>query len=190
MILATGKIVLVRDRLPADVENFIHWQTHGEWRSYDAPWEGIQESLTADQEAKLRQKFLEKCAADLPMPRTSAIIANRDDHPLGWVTRYAQERFPDAWFVGIDICEDASLGQGIGTEALVLWMGYLFENSSIHRISLDTWSLNPRMVRVAGKADLTYEGAQRETLLWKGQWFDFVHFGTTRKEWDTRKGIT
>jgi RimJ/RimL family protein N-acetyltransferase len=190
MILAAGITILLRDRLSADVENFVYWQTHGEWRFYDAPWEGIQESLTADQEAKMRQKYLEKCAADLPSPRTSATIANRDNRPLGWVTHYTQERFSDAWFVGIDICEDACLGHGLGTEALVLWMDYLFGNSSVHRIGLDTWSLNPRMIHVAGKAGLIYEGAQREILLWQERRLDFVHFGITRKEWNTRKEIT
>jgi RimJ/RimL family protein N-acetyltransferase len=32
---------------------------------------------------------------------------------------------PQACFVGIDICEDAYLNRGLGTEALQLWVDYI-----------------------------------------------------------------
>jgi RimJ/RimL family protein N-acetyltransferase len=113
-----------------------------------------------------------------------------ETHPLGWVSRYANDRFPNVWFVGINICEDAVLNRGLGTEALALWVDYLFANSSIHRLGLDTWSFNLRMMRVAEKVGFVYEGAQREMIEWQGRWLDWVHYGLLRPAWEERRGET
>jgi hypothetical protein len=32
-MLASGSKVLLRDRVPSDVDRWIYWQTHGEWRT-------------------------------------------------------------------------------------------------------------------------------------------------------------
>ncbi len=186
-VIASGDNLVLRDRLQSDVDPVIFWQTHGEWRLLDAPWEGVQTSLTAEQEANLRRQFLELYAEELPSPRKTAIIARKDNSPFGWVSRYGEDRTPDTWMVGIDICEDDTLNKGLGTEALGLWVDYLFAGSTVHRIGLDTWSFNPRMSRVAEKLGFVPEGVQREALQWGGQWLDFVHFGMLRAEWEEKR---
>lgn len=183
-VLVSGQQVILRDPLPADADSYVHWQTHGEWRMYDAPWEGVRTFMTPQEEETVRQGFLDQCSQRRPFPQQGAMIATlAEDRPLGWVNRYANDRFPDAWFVGIDICEDASLNRGLGTEALALWVDYLFTNSTIHRLGLDTWSFNPRMMRVAEKVGFKYEGAQRELIEWQGCRLDWVHYGWLRREW-------
>jgi RimJ/RimL family protein N-acetyltransferase len=186
-IIASGDRVILRDRLPSDVGRYIHWQTHGEWREYDAPWEGVRTSMTEEKKEKFRKRFLEQCEQEMSTPRRRATVVTREGKPLGWVNRYVNERFPDAWFVGIDICEDEYLNKGVGTETLEIWIAYLFSNSDIHRIGLDTWSLNERMIRVAEKLGFTFEGAERELIEWQGEWLDRVHFGMLRREWEARK---
>jgi RimJ/RimL family protein N-acetyltransferase len=186
-ILIAGRHVRLRDRLPTDVNAFLRWQIQGQWRLLDAPWEGVRTTYTETEEAQYRQRFLEELTKDLPSPRKRAVITLLDERPIGWVNRYGEERFPDTWMIGIDICEDNHLEQGLGTEALRLWTDYLFANSSIHRIGLDTWSFNPRMMHVAEKLGFTSEGAQREVLQWQSEWLDFVHYGMLREEWEKRK---
>jgi RimJ/RimL family protein N-acetyltransferase len=185
-IIASGKLVVLRDRLSSDVDACTRWLTRGEWRLFDAPREDADVVYTSEQLERYRQKFLEECAQELPTPRKRAIIVTKDSHSIGRVMRYAQERFPQSWFVGIDICEDDCLNRGIGTEALTLGVDYLFGHSDIHHIGLDTWSLNPRMLRVAEKVGFVLEGAQREMIEWQGRWLDFVHFGMLRREWEAR----
>jgi RimJ/RimL family protein N-acetyltransferase len=181
-IIASGKRVVLRDRLPSDVECYLRWQTRGEWRLYDAPWENEDVPRTAEEEEAFRERFLEKCRRELSVPRRRATIARLEGEPLGWVNRYGDKDLP-AYRVGIDICEDVYLNQGIGTEALGLWVDYLFSNSDVHRIGLDTWSFNGRMMRVAEKVGFVLEGAERELMLWQGQRLDLVHFGMLREEW-------
>jgi len=181
--LAADRRVCLRDDLPTDVDIFLGWQIRGQWRLFDAPWEGVRTTYTEAEATQYRQRFLEKLAEVLPSPRKRAVIALLDGRPIGWVSRYGEERFPDTWMIGIDICEDDHLEQSLGTQALRLWMDYLFANSPIHRLGLDTWSFNPRMMRVAEKLGFTPEGLQREVLQWQGEWLDFVHYGMLREEW-------
>jgi len=183
-VIAIGKRVILRDREPSDVASYLRWQSDGEWREYDAPWEAPPAPMTEDDKGKFRERFLRSCEEPRPAPRKRATIVTRGGEPLGWVNRYGRDRFPKAWKVGIDICEDPYLDKGIGTEALGLWIRYLFTHSDIHRIGVDTWSLNPRMQRVAEKLGFTFEGAQRQMIEWQGEWLDLHHYGMLRTEWE------
>lgn len=176
----------MRDRLPTDVDYYLCWQIHGQWRLLDAPWEGVQTSFTQAEEAQYRQRFLEGLAENLPFPRKSAVVTMLDGRPIGWVSRYGDQHYLDAWMVAIDICEDDCLERGLGTEAMRLWVDYLFTNSTIHRLGLDTWSFNPRVMRVAEKLGFIPEGLQREVLQWQGEWQNFIHYGMLRAEWEKK----
>ena len=181
-IIATGDNVILRDAHLSDSKSYVHWHNHGEWRFYDAPWEGT--SLTVAEQEQLKSRFLAKLGRDLPCPRNRAFITTRANKPLGWVSRYGREHFPDSWYVGIDICTDRYLNRGIGTKALKLWIDYLFSSSDVHRLGIETWSFNPRMMRVAQKLGFVYEGAEREVILWQDKWLDALHYGLLRREWE------
>ncbi|OPY68487.1 MAG: Aminoglycoside N(6')-acetyltransferase type 1 [Syntrophorhabdaceae bacterium PtaU1.Bin034] len=184
---ARGRKVFLRDDVLADIEKYVYWKTHGEWREYDAPWEGIWTSLNQEQQEKLIRRFIKSCNTGIQVPRKRATIATLRDNPIGWVSRYVRERFPDVWYVGIDIAEDNYLNKGIGTEALGLWVDYLFTDSTVHKIALDTWSFNTRMMRVAEKLGFMHEGVERELIQWRGQRLDLIHFGMLRREWEEKR---
>jgi RimJ/RimL family protein N-acetyltransferase len=112
-----------------------------------------------------------------------AVIATPHNAPLGWVSRHGEKDNPNVCYVGIDICEDAFLNRGLGTEALKLWADHLFSVSELHKMGLDTWSFNPRMIRVAEKVGFLYEGCQREMRHWNGEWLDLLPSCTLREEW-------
>lgn len=182
--LVVGERVILRDWLPSDVEVYLHWRTHGEWRQWDAPWEVGSDSMTPEAESKCRAWFASLSEEEAPSPRKRAIITTREGKPLGWVNRYSPKDRPADWHVGIDICEDAYLNRGLGTEALRLWLDYLFETSDLHRISLATWSFNERMMRVAEKTGFTCEGRRRELREWQGERIDYISYGVLRQEWE------
>ena len=183
--IATGKKAMLRDALPSDADAYVQWWTHGEWLSYDAPWEATAKTFPNEEAVeRFRQGFAKQFIDDLPTPRTRAIIATRGGDPIGWVNSYSEKRFPDVTSVGIDICDDTHLNQGLGTEALQLWVDYLFGNTDLHRVGVGTYSFNPRMVRVAEKVGFVQEGADREIVLWQGQWPDRIRFSMLRAEWE------
>jgi RimJ/RimL family protein N-acetyltransferase len=105
---------------------------------------------------------------------------------LGWVNRYTLEDAPDTLHVGIDICEDDCLNRGLGTEALGLWIDYLFAHTDTPRIGLETWSFNPRMIHVAEKVGLELERVKRHEIEWQGKAHDLWQFCLRRSEWQGR----
>jgi RimJ/RimL family protein N-acetyltransferase len=174
-IIAKGELVMLRTHIETDRAYYQRWQTEGEWRSLDAPW-------AQNQADRKKQSPVE----DEPAPQIMAVIATLENKPLGWVNRYSKGNSL-IWFVGIDICENEFLNRGYGTEALRLWVDYLFANSKYHKLCLDTWSFNPRMARAAEKIGFRYEGAQREMQFWQGEWLDLLHYGMLREEGEPRR---
>ena len=186
--IAAGKKAMLRDALPSDADAYVQWWTHGEWLGYDAPWEASAKTFESEEAVeRFKQGFAKQFIDNLPTPRTRAIIATRDGDPIGWVNSYSEKRFPDATSVGIDICDDTHLNRGLGTEALRLWVDYLFGNTDLHRIGVGTYSFNPRMIRVAEKAGFVQKGADREIVQWQSQWLDRIRFSMLRPEWERLK---
>ncbi len=185
-ILSRGDLVILRTRTDQDRKHYLRWQTRGEWRAYDAPWE----QPAHGQKATKQEKKPQTVKPDDSDPKKMAIITTLEGQPLGWVNRYAPGNNPLIWAVGIDICEDDFLNRGYGTEALTLWVNYLFANSDYHKLCLDTWSFNPRMVRVAEKIGFVPEGCQRDMQRWQGQWLDLLHYGLLREEWEAGASLS
>lgn len=184
-VLASGQRVILRDGLSSDTDDYVRWMRQGEWRQFDAPWETDWWSMP---DAEIRTKFAERFLKEPSTPRRIAIIASKQKKALGWVNRYGDKRFPGAWLVGIDICEDDCLNKGMGSEAFGLWVDYLFSHSDVHRIGFDTYSFNPRMIRIGEKLGFTHEGTERELIFWKDVWFDRLHYGMLRNEWEKLRG--
>ena len=184
MVIASGKKTILRDGLLSDIDDYVHWMKRGEWMQFDAPWENDPLSMT---DAEIRTKFAERFLHEPSIPRRIAMIASKEKKAMGWVNRYGDRKFPSAWLIGIDICEDDYLNQGFGTEVFGLWVDYLFSKSDVHRIGFDTYSFNPRMIRVGEKLGFIHEGTDREVVYWQGVWVDRLHFGILRKEWEKRE---
>ena len=66
------------------------------------------------------------------------------------------------------------LGRGFGTEATHAVLDHAFDRIRLHRVSLDVFSFNPRAQRSYEKAGFRYEGRQRHTLFWDGEWVDSI----------------
>ncbi len=180
--IAAGRSVFLRDDSVAEIEECFSWEVLGEWKEHGTVRQSIWTALTHEQQENIARRFRERC---LPVPRERATIMTFRDEPLGWVNRYVREPFSDVWYVGIDICEDKH-SRGVGTEALELWVDYLFTNSTVYKIALDTWSYNVWMMRVAKKLGFIYEGVERALTRWQDEWLHLVHFGLLRPEWEER----
>lgn len=191
-LIAKGELVMLRTLVETDIHHYMRWQTQGEWRLLDAPWE---HNKTEEKKAKERSKKQintqddsapknQASIKDDTVPKKRAVIATLENQPLGWVNRYSSKNSQIVWYVGISIAEDAYLNRGYGTEALKLWINHLFANSEYHKLCLDTWSFNPRMMKVAENLGFIPEGYQRQMQYWDGVWLDLMHYGMLRAEWE------
>lgn len=194
-IIEKGDLVMLRTLVSTDRDHYDRWQTQGEWRLLDAPWAQTENEENQNQDDP--KKHINKQADSVPQKRASiqddsvpkkrAVIATVENTPLGWVNRYVGKNSQLVWFVGIDICEDDYLNRGYGSQALKLWVNHLFANSEFHKLCLDTWSFNPRMMRVAEKIGFIPEGFQRHMQFWEGKWLDMMHYGLLREEWENMR---
>jgi RimJ/RimL family protein N-acetyltransferase len=156
----------------ADVRAY--WMAHGEWLKFDAPWE------PTDEPSIFREKFLETVSRQEESISKCTVYYKED--PIGSVSSYAFSYDKTSVKIGIDICVDSCLEKGLGTRSLALWVDYWFVDRKVHRVGLETWSFNGRMIRVAEKCGFGPEGIEREVLRWNGAWQSMHHFGMTEDE--------
>jgi len=82
--------------------------------------------------------------------------------------------------------EPASQGKGLGTEAVVGLLGYLFGRLDKHRVFASVDPRNASSVRLLQRVGMQQEAHFRESLRFKGEWADDVVFAVLASEWDGR----
>lgn len=124
---------------------------------------------------------------DLNNPHRGIII--HSNQPVGEVFAYWEDGKLEHWLeIGILIYHQNSWGNGLGTEALKLWLAYLFElHPHLQRIGYTTWSGNQAMMMVGEKIGMTREATIRQVRYYQDQYFDSVKYGILREELDLLK---
>jgi len=180
--------VILRDPRPEDVEARLRWVTvEVAWQDWDAPWEG--KALTPPERVEeARISLREKIAQPLPTPRVQLWIQAIDGPLLGWVNHYYHDLAARSVSAGINICESAYRGRGLGTEAFRLWIGYVFANLEVEEVRTATWSGNVRMVRLAEKCGFTLVTREMDKREVQGRRYDGLGFSLCRQAWMTSQG--
>lgn len=150
---------------------------------YDGPWYKNDDNL--DRLISIRKG---KVDSGLTPPYTFLEIYTSDGKHIGWVNAYHNANDPHATAIGVGIMEDQYWGKGLGTEALVLWVDYLFKEMNLTRIGLTTWQGNPMMLGLAKKLGFSEEARIRKSCFVKGQFYDRVSMGILREEWEAKRG--
>jgi RimJ/RimL family protein N-acetyltransferase len=78
-------------------------------------------------------------------------------------------------------------GIGLGTEAQMRMVDFLFTAFDVHRVQTDTASDNLAEQRSLEKAGLRREGVVREAEYRNGRYYDHILFSILRHEWDETK---
>jgi ribosomal-protein-alanine N-acetyltransferase len=79
-------------------------------------------------------------------------------------------------------------GQGYATEALRAVIAYLFEQTTVNRISAFTWAENTASARVLEKAGMRFEGLSRQKRFAKGTFRDTKNYAILRADVFPEKG--
>jgi RimJ/RimL family protein N-acetyltransferase len=85
--------------------------------------------------------------------------------------------------LGIDIKREYQ-GQGYGTEAIRWVLDWAFNSAGLHRVELNVLGWNPRAARIYEILGFREEGRRRDCLFRDGRWWDEVHMGLLRGEWE------
>jgi [ribosomal protein S5]-alanine N-acetyltransferase len=111
-------------------------------------------------------------------------IVDRSDRFLGIVGwEQLNGDIPDVE-VSYRLLDQADRGKGIGTEALGLLSGWLFDSGRMNRLRANVHIDNKASRRVAEKCGFTQEGTARAAWYNRGRWHDVAVFTLTREEFE------
>jgi len=171
-------MVVLRDMRREDIEDYVRWfTTQVEWMDWDAPWAPA--GGTPDEE---RKAWTEYYLAVKDRPKDAVrwkFEIEVDGRHVGWVSSYTdleylpnEENIPA---VGIDIPEQDVRGQGVGTEALRIFVAYLAEHGH-PVVYTQTWSGNERMMRVAAKLGFEPYWRKENAREVRGELYDAITY--------------
>ena len=176
-----GRRLVLRDPRPEDVEARVRWGTvETEWQNWDAPWYGG-DIAPPDHRGRARRRLRDEIEQPRPKPRTQLWVERIGGPLLGWVNSYHHDESGRSIWVGINIAESAFWGQGLGTEPLLLWIDYLFDQLDLECVRLGKWSGNHRMVRCAEKCGFVSVHRTAGNREVRGKRYDGLEFELRRQ---------
>ncbi|MEI5909388.1 GNAT family protein [Bacillus spongiae] len=146
-----------------------------EWKKWDAPY-FEHKQIEFDE-------FFRSSEESLSSPTPDQLGIYVHNQLIGTVSFY-WEHIPSRWLeAGITIFDPNYRNGGYGTEALKIWVDYLFQTYEIARVGITTWSGNDRMMKVAEKIGMKLEGRMRKCRYHNGEYYDSIRMGVLREEW-------
>ncbi|MEO3814450.1 GNAT family protein [Sphaerisporangium sp. B11E5] len=121
------------------------------------------------------------------------IVRRADERPVGdivWKPVYYGQKSDTrsrAWRIGREMVP-AARGQGYGTEAMRLLVGWLFANTDANRVDGYTDCGNTASRRSVEKVGWRFEGVLRGAVYRDGEHRDMAMYGLTRADWAALHG--
>ncbi|MFX0004423.1 MAG: GNAT family N-acetyltransferase [Candidatus Hodarchaeota archaeon] len=166
-----GINVNLRAMEPEDLSLLYKWLNNLEFQGPYTP-------LIQNSEEEMKKRF-----GEISEDQKIFIIERKDCTKIG-VMIYFMVRGGPYNFLEIGYYMDlAERKKGYCTEAVKLFVDYLFLSLAIERIQATTDSRNLVSQKVLEKAGFLKEGTMRKGLFMKGEWVDITLFSITRDTW-------
>ncbi|MFC5700108.1 GNAT family N-acetyltransferase [Cohnella faecalis] len=91
--------------------------------------------------------------------------------------------------IGVVIGSVRHLGQGFGTEAMLLLIDFSFREMNLNRLELEVYDFNDRARSCYRKCGFQEEGRLRERQYKNGRYVDVIQMGLLRSEWEAQGRI-
>lgn len=180
--LFTGKIVRLAVISPDPMgEIFAKWSHDSEFQQL---WDN-DPPMTRDVKQS-QEMFRKETEKERPGNYGFMIQRLEDDRYIGMVGLWNAETPHRNAFVSIGIGERELWGKGYGSDAMNLILKYGFRELNLHRVTLFTFSSNPRAIRSYEKVGFVHEGRVRGAVKRYGKRGDFLYMGILRNEWEQR----
>ena len=134
---------------------------------------------------------LQDAAAELGRrfgPGPHWVIADRDNVLVGVVRLAPIDTANRSARFGIGILDPDRLGQGLGTAATRLALGWGFDHLGLHRVSLTVLAENTRAIAAYTRCGFVVEGLFRDTLYRDGIWHDDLSMAILKPRWTVLEG--
>lgn len=178
------KNIKIRKMEEKDLDAFYYWNNPSrEFHKYNGPY--FKKDNLEALSAKVNQWRLEFTdGVEDIRPDAMMIVDAETDELIGQVGCYWKSIETNWLEVGLVIFNEGYWGQGIGYDALKIWINYQFKiKTEIIRIGLSTWSGNIGMIKLAEKLNLKKEAVYRKARIVNGEYYDSISYGILREEW-------
>lgn len=186
MVVKEGRKVSLRIATQEDLETLYYWK-YIEKEQVAKKWNGpyIPEKYLT------KAEFIEQWESNKEiLPNVlKVLIVTVNKQLIGTVAAYWVDQNTNWLETGIVIYDKNYWNGGYGSEAYALWIDYLFENTTLHRLGMSTWSGNKRMMRVAEKIGMQIEAKIRDARIVNEQYYDAIKMGILRNEWKNVKEV-
>ncbi len=169
LAVATGRAVVIRRKHPSDALDDYRWRRDPDLARYDS-----REPLTLP-----FSDFYERFERDLlyqDPARGSFSIDSPEGEHIGNVMYYNADEYRESAEFGISLGRDSHRGAGLGTDATVTFIRYLWDTLPFRRIYLHTLEWNQRAERCFRRAGFD----QTARVFRQDQWFIRME---VRREW-------
>lgn len=187
------RVILRDDHRDSASDDFFRWLNMEEWKYYDEPDQPFQPISREefDKRAKKNREEFDKRnkkkskGSSSSRPSPGWHIDTVDGQHIGWVNYYNWDQEEKSAFIGICIPEEENWGKGYGTEAVSLFLNFLFDSFGLNTIRTATWTGNKRMVRCAQKAGFTNQKIMphRSSISVRGEPLERIEFSLSSAEW-------
>lgn len=180
--LFTGKLTRLANADPDKIgELFAKWSRDSEFQQlWDADVPMIRDVK------QTQESFRKDFEKERPGNYGFMIQRLEDDRFIGMVGLWHAETPHRNAFVSIGIGERELWGKGYGTDAMNLILRYGFLELNLRRVTLDTFSNNPRAIRAYEKVGFVHEGVIRGAMKRNNQRRDFIFMGISRQDWEKK----
>lgn len=172
-----GKRISIRPLEEDDIEGIYNWYNDQEFNLWAS---GAWPLNTLKSKEEIAQKFLDQSDGE-----HRYAILNEELEIIGSLG-FRNHNIPArSAVVYINIGLSNYWSKGYGTEALAVFVNYLFSQWNFHRLSLDTWDGNTRAIRSYEKVGFKIEGKQREACYVLGEYHDAILMGLLKQDYTT-----
>jgi RimJ/RimL family protein N-acetyltransferase len=143
-------------------------------------WRSLAESLPRNRDQE--REWFEAVVCD---DESVHLLVTPDSTPVGTVGLDPVDWADGSVELGYWVAPDYQ-GQGYGTEAVELVVGYAFDQLGLRRLSARVIAFNEPSVRLLERVGFVREGTRRETAFVDGEYHDTHWYGLLEAEWRER----
>ena len=111
--------------------------------------------------------------------KSGIYIGNLELNSIDWINKNLE--------IGILIGERSFYGKGMGTEATMVALNFIFNQMDFRRVYLSVSSHNKPAIKLYEKCGFKKEGIRREAYFFNNKYVDIIEMGLLKKEFEEIK---
>ncbi|MDQ0351899.1 RimJ/RimL family protein N-acetyltransferase [Alkalibacillus filiformis] len=130
------------------------------------------------------RSFVENVLVNSNTSKSYIIVERNGETPIGITSLINMDYKNRNAECIIDLGNKQYWGKGYAKEALTLLLNYAFMELNLHRVSLKVFDFNEAAIQLYQKLGFKEEGRAREALYRNGKWYDVIHMGLLKDEFN------